>query len=520
MYVIEMLDYRCASPRVALWVVAFMAGCAAFLPAPAWADDGDAAPSASTAESATATGPDTSLVDQAVEAAEAAETAVEAVEAVVAATTGGEDAAVEATEGAETAVQASDPTEPQPEIETDPASTGASEPDTTADSPDTTTDSAASTTVGDGAARTAPSAPSTTPAAGTINVNVIVRIGSAGDNGSVSQTATSVAPSSKPSSAAPTTTQAARPAAAGSPTAASGEPAASPWYWEWNCRDLPLVPVVSPTGSTGESFPSSWTWIWNCGGNSDQYQPETDDQYRASNTNVSIRLSSPGDNGPVTQTTIAISAGASSVSLPTIELPTMTVTTPAITVTTPSVGITIPSIVVETPTETLTAQLAPGASAEWPVDVAHGNDSAPAPSASLTADPIAISPTPGDVISFGAERRRPAPHAAHGILGAVAASPGAAARGASTATRHDQRKAKPAPRWTPTEDASQSKAPASPPTSASASAAGAGGSPGGGLPIFLALPFIAAVLDLARRVALERATWPSGHRGRIPDTPG
>ena len=33
-------------------------------------------------------------------------------------------------------------------------------------------------------------------------------------------------------------------------------------------------------------------------------------------------------------------------------------------------------------------------------------------------------------------------------------------------------------------------------------------------------PFVAVLLDLARRVALERATWPSGHRRRVPDTPG
>ena len=46
------------------------------------------------------------------------------------------------------------------------------------------------------------------------------------------------------------------------------------------------------------------------------------------------------------------------------------------------------------------------------------------------------------------------------------------------------------------------------------------GDPGGGLPIYLALPFLAAMLDLARRVALQRATWPSGHPWRIPDTPG
>jgi hypothetical protein len=52
------------------------------------------------------------------------------------------------------------------------------------------------------------------------------------------------------------------------------------------------------------------------------------------------------------------------------------------------------------------------------------------------------------------------------------------------------------------------------------SAAGAGGSSGGGIPIFLALPFVAAMLDLARRVALDRATWPSGHGRRVPDRPG
>ena len=492
-----------------------MASYVAFLPAPAWADDGDAAASASAAEPAATIELDTSLVDHAAEAVEEAEAALEA---VMAATPADGDTAG----GDETAGQTPDPTEPEPESEADLASTGGSEPDTTASSSDTATDSTASAPVGEGPGRTAPSAPLTTPAAGTINVNVSVRIGSAGDNGSVSQIATMLAPSSTPSSPAPTTTQAASPSAAESIMDASEERAGSPWYWEWNCRDLPLVPVVSPADSTGSSFPRSWTWIWNCDGNSDQYHSETVDQYLPSNTNVSIRLSSPGDNGPVTQTTIAISAGTSSVSLPTIELPTVTLATPAITVTTPYIGIAIPSIAVETPTEALTAQPALGAPTEWAIDVALENESAPAPGTSLApAIPTAIAPTPRDGITFGAERRRPAPPlAASGVVGAVTASQGAADSGASTAARHDPRKAKPAPRWTPTEDASKSKAPASPPTGASASAAGAGGSPGGGLPIFLALPFIAAVLDLARRVALERATWPSGHRGRIPDTPG
>ena len=55
---------------------------------------------------------------------------------------------------------------------------------------------------------------------------------------------------------------------------------------------------------------------------------------------------------------------------------------------------------------------------------------------------------------------------------------------------------------------------------ASAAAASSGGSSGSGLPFLLALPFVAAMLDLARRVAFERATWPSGHRRRVPDKPG
>ena len=42
----------------------------------------------------------------------------------------------------------------------------------------------------------------------------------------------------------------------------------------------------------------------------DEYQDETGDQYRHINTNVSIRLSSPGNDGPVTQTNLAISTGS------------------------------------------------------------------------------------------------------------------------------------------------------------------------------------------------------------------
>jgi hypothetical protein len=50
--------------------------------------------------------------------------------------------------------------------------------------------------------------------------------------------------------------------------------------------------------------------------------------------------------------------------------------------------------------------------------------------------------------------------------------------------------------------------------------ASVGGSSSGGLPLVLALPFLAAVLDMARRLALDRVATPSGHRSRVPDDPG
>jgi hypothetical protein len=88
---------------------------------------------------------------------------------------------------------------------------------------------------------------------------------------------------------------------------------------------------------------------------------------------------------------------------------------------------------------------------------------------------------------------------------AQASSPTGSARG------------KPASRWRP---GSKPLDYTSAPSGASVASASGGGSSGGGLPIFLALPFIVAVLDLARRVALDPAASPSEYRERRPDTPG
>ena len=76
---------------------------------------------------------------------------------------------------------------------------------------------------------------------------------------------------------------------------------------------------------------------------------------------------------------------------------------------------------------------------------------------------------------------------------------------------------KPAPRWrAPLREPMQAPVP----SGASLAPATGGGSSGGGIPVFLALPFLAAMLDLARRVTLDRVALPSGHRSRMPENPG
>jgi hypothetical protein len=62
--------------------------------------------------------------------------------------------------------------------------------------------------------------------------------------------------------------------------------------------------------------------------------------------------------------------------------------------------------------------------------------------------------------------------------------------------------------------------PAPVPSGASFAPATGGSSSGGGIPVFLALPFLAAMVDLARRVTLDRVALPSGHRSRVPEDPG
>jgi hypothetical protein len=76
---------------------------------------------------------------------------------------------------------------------------------------------------------------------------------------------------------------------------------------------------------------------------------------------------------------------------------------------------------------------------------------------------------------------------------------------------------KPVPRW---RAPLKRPVPVGAPSGASFAPATGGSASGGGIPIFLVLPFLAAMLDLARRVTLDRAALPSGYRSRMPDDPG
>ena len=94
----------------------------------------------------------------------------------------------------------------------------------------------------------------------------------------------------------------------------------------------------------------------------------------------------------------------------------------------------------------------------------------------------------------------------------VARAAGAEGSSGTTTDSH------PAPRWKA--PAPGERVPATTPSGASVAPAVGGGSSGGGIPIFLALPFLAAMADLARRVTLDRVALPSGHRSRVPEDPG
>ena len=516
--------------RLATCVVAatLVSAAAATLPTEALADDGPAS-----VPSAPVTAP--SLDTGAVLAGEASAAVDDAIGDALGEAAQATEQAAPADATSTDAPSAATPVETVPPSETAPVQAPA-EPDTTPVSSDTAAGIATTATTAAPAAATAVQASPT-------NVNVSVRIGSPGDNGPVTQvnvaaavtsaaSATGAGTSSAPiaTTAAPSTTSgahastpASQPAAASSSTA-QDDP--ETWTWQWNCLSNPDLSVISLVGSTTGSLPKNWTWIWNCGENPAQYQDGTAAQYQPSNVNIAIRISSPGNDGPVSQTNVAVAAHVGPLVVATPAGPAVVVPVPV------PIGDVASDAVIPGMTS-LPALVAP------PEPVWLGGDMGVRSIVQMVDEAVDLPYVLPPLLGTGAfrlvERQRLLPGlrgVAVPVIGRLAPvgafglgtlsdadAEARSADGHSTASGVSAARAtkKRAPRWrAPLPE----PMPAQVTSGASFAPATGGSSSGGGIPVFLALPFLAAMLDLARRVTLDRVSLPSGHRSRVPEDPG
>jgi hypothetical protein len=76
------------------------------------------------------------------------------------------------------------------------------------------------------------------------------------------------------------------------------------WTWIWNCGDSSVeTSSVAPSDQPGTTW--VWDWRWGCEDTAGAPDP-------GSNTSVSVRVFSPGDNGPVTQSNTSTSTSIAS----------------------------------------------------------------------------------------------------------------------------------------------------------------------------------------------------------------
>lgn len=436
---------------------------------------------------------------------------------------------------------ASLPTEPDRETVADPSdiaaaadgentAKGAVPGDTATPDADTAGDTSASASASapeTGQGASPPSSVAVAVQAGSGNLNVSVRIASPGDNGTVEQTSTvrlttetersaDTAPDAGPSGRESVPSPAAVSTMGSPPVSPTGsEPA---WIWQWDCLSAPPI-SLSPSQMTSGIAPSNWIWYWNCSANSAQYQPV--------NVNVGIRVASPGSDGPVTQTSVVV-----------------VTQTPAVVVTV-GAGPDAPQIPVSPgPVETSGAGFGPIAAPEVRVEFVPApelpaavvtidggvQELPPAPEAEIAPShgplrffpglPLPTATTPAldgrRIASRSLRKRNPGL-----VIGRIPIVPLVTKESSQPGGNSPSARAKaierashwrlPEPRGTDIGRVS---------SGATVTPAGPGGSASSGLPLFLALPFLAAVLDMARRLALERVATPSGHRSRIPHDPG
>ncbi len=166
-----------------------------------------------------------------------------------------------------------------------------------------------------------------------VNVNISVRVDSPGDNGAVTQINAAVSqplpvatppevryqePDPQYHDPLAASGASVAPAAPSDPLPAADAPMTPvdswDWTWTWSCGDVISPTIVLPAEYLQQIW--NWNWNWNCGANtngngnsgsqsSSQYQPVTS-QYQPINVNISIRIASPGNDGPVVQTNLAL----------------------------------------------------------------------------------------------------------------------------------------------------------------------------------------------------------------------
>jgi hypothetical protein len=411
------------------------------------------------------------------------------------------------------------------------------------------------------------------------NINVSVRIDSAGDDAAVTQSNTAAAATqptraSSPARSAATEAQpAVKSPSATSATSSGGSrqtdsstsaDGKGTWQWTWDCASPPDVHAPVLRDADGELLTWNWTWIWNCGANSDetaldapQYQSATGNdttfQYQPANVNVAIRISSPGNNGPVNQSNVAIGVSVPS-STSTSEKQTVetsvqvAVQLPAVSEAFPLPGVDLSSsgpiaavVAAVGELERWNAVFGPSPPGSVPPQLTFRCGCVPLTSVTLERLPAGPCSEPGRGV-----RRLPGsvrgdvwlagcldapvvippcrclpPGPPRGTIGAVGAK-WASGTSSSAVTRVEATRVSRTNRAKPARDhRAPQRAPV--PTGVSGAALGAapaGSSSGGALPISLLIPIVVALLDLTRRVAVTKVTLPTGLRGGTFDPPG
>ncbi len=257
------------------------------------------------------------------------------------------------------------------------------------------------------------------------------------------------------------------------------EPPEDEWSWDWNwsCGDSGAPAEMPAVDADHLPDTWNWNWNWNCGANQPstsnsetesgaQYQPVIT-QYHPVNVNVSIRIASPGNNGPVTQSNVVVVVQAPPV-VATAQIPMIAPVAP-------------PTPPAEPMPAAAPASSAAPADAELPAEPKAAADDKAKPNTMLASANQSISPA--EASSWNARpipprRLQPTKTEAH--------------RNRPTHRRLTRRPMPP------------KRAPMIPVSSAGA--APLGGSDGGGFQLALLLvPFALALVDSARRLVRETA---------------